>query len=148
MKETKDLYGRLMVLAWSSKEVDQKHAVGNYELTLTPRALFSPSGSLLPCSDKSKLIHALEKLAATERQCNDPLHLESEMSHTQDEEMDTTGDDTPHRKHNIAVVDRMVLVQQLTKKPATMVTVNDLSKCFNDGLQDLTRNHDEIVLVF
>ena len=62
LKETKYLYGRLMVLARSNREIDQKQAVGTYEFTLTPRALFSPNGSVLPCNDKSKLIHVLEKL--------------------------------------------------------------------------------------
>ena len=63
LKETKDLYGRLMVLARSNRDIDQKQAVGTYEFTLTPRALFSPNGSVLPCNDKSKCIHVLEKLA-------------------------------------------------------------------------------------
>jgi len=42
LKETKDLYGRLMVLARSNRDIDQKQAVGPYEFTLTPRALFPP----------------------------------------------------------------------------------------------------------
>ena len=62
LKETKDLYGRLMVLAKSNREINQKHAISNYEFTLTPRALFAPNVTLLPCTDKSKLIHVLEKL--------------------------------------------------------------------------------------
>ena len=40
LKETKDLYGRLMVIARSNRDIDQKQAVGTYEFTLTPRALF------------------------------------------------------------------------------------------------------------
>ena len=66
MKETKDLDGRLLVLTRSSRDTDQKEAIGNHEFTLTPRALFFPSGSFLPCSDKSKLIHVLTKLATEE----------------------------------------------------------------------------------
>jgi len=59
--------------------------------------------------------------------------------------MDTiTG--APSRK--IALVDGMVLVQQMTKKPATIVTVKDLSECFNDRLMFLTPDDDEIILVF
>src|SRR6218665_3497837 len=42
----------------------------------------------------------------------------------------------------------MVLLQQMTKKPATIVTVKDLSECFNNGLVSLTRDYDEIILVF
>ena len=62
LKEMKNLYGRLMVLAKSSRDTDQVHTISNYEFTLTPRALFAPDGSTLPYTDKSKLIHAFEKL--------------------------------------------------------------------------------------
>ena len=68
LKETKDLYEKLMVLASSNRDIDQKQAVGTYEFTLTPRAHFSPYGSVLPCNDKSKLIHVLEKLTTGEKQ--------------------------------------------------------------------------------
>ena len=44
LKETKDLYGRLMVLAGSNRDIDLKQAVSNYELTLTPRVLFARTG--------------------------------------------------------------------------------------------------------
>jgi len=50
--------------------------------------------------------------------------------------------------HQIALVDGMVLVQQMAKQPATIVTVRDLSECFNDRLMSLTRDYDEIILVF
>src|SRR6218665_107621 len=40
LKEAKDLYGRLMVLAKSSRDINQKEVIGNFEFTLTPRALF------------------------------------------------------------------------------------------------------------
>ena len=56
LKETKNLYGRLMVLTRSNRDTDQKNAVANYEFTLTPRALFAPDGSMLPCTDSSKLM--------------------------------------------------------------------------------------------
>ena len=34
VKETKDLYGRLMVLARSKKDINQKDAIENYEIPL------------------------------------------------------------------------------------------------------------------
>ena len=40
LKEIKDLYGRLMILAKSSRDINQKMAIGNFEFTLTPRAFF------------------------------------------------------------------------------------------------------------
>lgn len=62
----KDLFGRLMVLVRSNRDVDHKQAVGTIEFAVTPRSLFAPNGEVLPCSDKSKLIHALDNLAAPE----------------------------------------------------------------------------------
>ncbi|KAG1697394.1 putative Xaa-Pro aminopeptidase P [Nymphon striatum] len=61
LKETRSLYGRLMVLTRSNRDIDQKNAVVNYEFTLTPRALFSPDGSIttkdLAKSFNKKLTH-------------------------------------------------------------------------------------------
>ncbi len=41
---------------------------------------------------------------------------------------------------NIALVDGMVLVQKLSKKPATVVSVTDLGGCFNDRLMSLIQD--------
>ena len=41
LRETKNLYGCLMNLTRSNRDIDQKNAVGNYEFTLTPSALFA-----------------------------------------------------------------------------------------------------------
>ena len=62
LKETKDLYGRLVVLAGSNRDIDLKQAVGNYELTLTPRVLFAPIRSILECHGKTDLIHELKAI--------------------------------------------------------------------------------------
>src|SRR6218665_2988861 len=126
-----------MVLAKSSRDINQKEAIANFEFTVAPRALFSPDGTILQCRDKSKLIHLLNKLPTIQ-----PLSQEGEL---QGDGMATT-QDVP--SHKIALVDAMVLLQQMTKKPATIVTVKDLSECFNNRLMSLTRDYDEIILVF
>ena len=46
------------------------------------------------------------------------------------------------------MVDGIVLVQKMTTQPVTVVTVKDLSVCFNERLMNLTRNFDELILVF
>ena len=139
LKETKDLYGRLMALARSNRDIDQKQAVGTYEFTLTPRALFSPNGMVLPCNDKAKLIHVLEKLTTRET---------TEADQQSDEDPIEIDADPPDHRRKIAVVDGMVLVQQMTTKPAIVVTVKDLSVCFKDRLMNLTRSFDEVIIVF
>ena len=136
LKETMDLYGRLMVLARSSRDINQKEAIGNHEFTLTPRAFFAPDGTILPCLDKSKLIHFLNKLATEET---------PQENQQPEDGMDITPDAPSHK---IALVDGMVLLQKMAKKPTTIVTIKDLSECFNDRLMSLTRDYDEIILVF
>jgi len=82
------------------------------------------------------LIHLLAKLAPAETPHGDQQPEDG---------MDTTPD-APSRK--IALVDGMVLLLKMAAKPATIATVKHLSECFNDGLMSLTRDYDEIILVF
>lgn len=135
LKETKDLFGRLMVLARSNRDIDQKQALGSYEFTLTPRSLFTPDGEVLPCNDKSKLMHSLQTISTNhtmdqQEQMNDPTT--SNVGHCQ----------------QIAIVDGMVLVQKLSTRAAALETVKDLSVYFNDRLVDLTKDYDEVIVVF
>lgn len=109
MKETKDLYGRRMVLARSNRDMDQKEEIGNKEFTLTPRALCAPDGSVLPCTNKSKLIHLLEQLASEKTVQSNSLQDEA------------TEEDHLNHSERVSVVDEIVLVQKLTKKPAAIV---------------------------
>jgi hypothetical protein len=82
---------------------------------VTPRALFAPDGTILSCQHKSKLISLLNKLATEETLQEDP----------QPEDGMDTRSNAPIRK--IALVDGMVLLQKMAKKPATILTVKDLS---------------------
>jgi len=52
-----------------------------------------------------------------------------------------------HPSKKLAIVDGMVVVQKMTKKPATVVTVKDFSECFNASVLSLTRGFDHIILV-
>ena len=147
LKETKDLYGRFMVLARSSRDIDQKNAIRNYEFTLTPRALFAPDGSVLPCTDKSKLIHCLQHLVetnGTQQDTQEPVSGGQRVD-TADTELVSSAS---HMSQKIAIVDGMVLVQKMTKKTGTITTVKDLGQHFNDKLMTLTAEFDEIILVF
>lgn len=132
-----------MVLAKSNRDVNQKEAIGNSEFTLTPRALFAPDGTILPCHDKTKLIHLLNKLTK-EVVSEGDLQLPQARSILQ-QDADSTSSDAPSR--NIALVDGMVLVQKLSKKPVTMVTAKEC-ECFNEKPMSLTRDCEEIIMVF
>jgi len=60
-----------------------------YEFTLTPRSLFAPDGSVLPCSDKTKLIHALENMVT----------IDTDHAHQQ-EQLDESTHSTTSRADN------------------------------------------------
>ena len=111
------MFARLMVLARSNRDINQKETIGNYEFTLTPMALFSPDGTILLCHDKSKLIHLLVKLAREAMSHEDQPYQDGSPTH---HDIMNTGFtdylsiDQPNLK--IVLVDDMVLVQKLSKK--------------------------------
>lgn len=121
LKETKDLYGRLLVLVRSNRQIDQKHAISNYKFTVTTRALFAASGAVLSCTNKSKLIHLLESLPTADTSEQDSPRAARGVLHA--ENLETTSTECVHLSHKIAPVDGMVVIQKLTKKPTTVVTV-------------------------
>jgi len=99
VKETKDLYGRQMV----QQRHQPERGHWKHEFTVTPRALFASDGTILPCLDKSKLMHLLNKLATAET---------PQVDQQPEDRMDTT-QDAPSRK--TALVDGMVLLQKMAK---------------------------------
>ena len=105
LKESKDLFGRLLILSQSSREIDQKQAISTYEFTMTPRSLFTPDGEILPCTENSKLIQAIDDVSTEE-------HLTT-LEPTSGEQMDP----------KIVVVDGMNLLQRLTTKMTAVETV-------------------------
>ena len=149
LKETKDLYGRLMILAKSTRDIDQKGAIGNHEFTLTPRSLFPPDGSMLRCTDKSKLIGLLEllgneaeleqgRLPSEETGCVYEGPLSEDAMHVLPTESRDVG-------RGIAVVDGMVILHKM--QSTAIGTVVDLSHCFNDLLLSMTIEYDEIIIL-
>ena len=46
------------------------------------------------------------------------------------------------------MVDAMFLVQRMSKKQSTIMTVKDLSQCFNEQLMHLTGGFNEVIAVF
>src|SRR6218665_3068237 len=86
----------------------------------------------LQCMDKSKLIQLLNKLATMQ-----PHPQEYELL---EDVMVTTPRPTSRK---ITLVDGMVPLQQMAKKPPTVFTVTDLSECFSDRLMPLARYYGE-----
>ncbi len=62
MKDDRALFARMLIVARCRPEINLKETIGQHEFTSLPRALFATTGDLLPCNDKSKLMHILESL--------------------------------------------------------------------------------------
>jgi hypothetical protein len=103
--------------------------------------LFAANGEMLLCTDKCKLIHLLTKLGEEE----EPRSSNGDLG---EQQASDTVISTSCGARQIALVDGMVLIQKMAKKPPTVVTVEDLSKYFNDKLISLTRDYDEVIVVF
>ena len=88
-----------MVLARSNQDIDQKNSIGTYKFyTLTLRASFAPDQSILSCTDKSKLIHCLEKLAK-----HNEIHQNAQAEKHRKDTLRV-------KSQKIAIVDGMVLI--------------------------------------
>ena len=134
LKETKDLYGRLMILAKPTRDIDQKGAIGNHEFTLTPRSLFPPDGSMLRCTDKSKLIRLLEMLGKEAALELGRLPSE-ETGRVYECLMDAVATpalpiESRDVERGVAVVDGMVILHKM--QSTALGTIVDLSHSFND----------------
>ena len=62
LKENRSLFARMAIAAKSRSEVDMEQANGSFELSGVSRSLFAADGSLLPATDKSKLMYILKDL--------------------------------------------------------------------------------------
>ena len=93
---------------------------------------------MLACTDKSKLIHDLEKLPST---VDTIKYTEVTTSNEQNDPIPTSP--------KIAIIDGMVLVQKMARnKKGTFGTVKDLAQGFNDRLTTLTAGFSEVILAF
>ena len=128
LKETKELYGRFMVLARSNRDMDLKKCSRDLRISLTPRALFAPDGSILPCTDKSKLIHYLEKLGE-----NNEIHENAQATAYEEHVDEAKTSSVPSKSPKIVIVDGMVLVQHMANKPGRISSVKDIGQHFNDS---------------
>ena len=59
LKEDKNVFPRLLLVAKSRPNMNLERAVGDHELSVVPRSLFSADGQMLPCGGKRCLMSKL-----------------------------------------------------------------------------------------
>ena len=134
LKDDRALFARMLIVARSRLEINVKEAIGRYEFTALPRALFAMTGQLLPSTDKSKLMSILEELPK-QTVTTDDLQPESIIT-----------DGCPLQSRKVSVIDGMAVVQAMGK-PAWITTCAKWADHFNTALDLKTKDCHEIHLV-
>lgn len=62
LKNDRPLFAGMLIVARSQPEINLQGVIGRHKFTSQPRTLFTVTGDLLPCTDKSKLTTILEEL--------------------------------------------------------------------------------------
>lgn len=62
LKEDRNLFQRLVIICRTQPNIDFQQILGEYELSVVPRALFSMDGLMYVEENKSILMQQLEKL--------------------------------------------------------------------------------------
>ena len=65
LKEEKTLLTRFLITARKRPENDLEYCLGNFELAIIPKSLFSQDGEPLQCTDKAKVLHHIEEIERT-----------------------------------------------------------------------------------
>ena len=114
LKEERSLLVRFAIAARSRPEIDLPKYLGDYELSVVPRSMFSGDGELLLGNDKSVLIHEIERISASV----DTPKITVDSS-------ETVTELTPR----VIVFDGMAVVNQIKKTPL-IKSCADFAKCF------------------
>jgi hypothetical protein len=136
VKQDSNLFTRSVLICRSRPDMDIKGILGKYELTVVPRSLFHPDGSMIHSDGKSKLMHHLEDIGTKHAETlNPPVSHDGIHSGT----ADLIG-------LNVAVVDGMAEVQILSN--ATLKSVADLTDSFCNVILKKYGMFSEIHMVF
>ena len=73
-----------------------EHCIGNFEFSVVPKGLFTSDGQPLTCTDKSAVMHAIEKLVDADQLSNQTI-----VNSTED--------------YRVIVIDGMAVVNQISK---------------------------------
>ena len=123
----RDLFAKFIIISRSSREIDEKYAISNFELANYPPSLFVRP-ALIPCLDKSKLANEIVKTA-----------LESHN-------VVNTKKVPPF---SCLIIDGMVVVQSLQKEH-WVKNCSDLATLFISKIDHLVslKMYTEVIVVF
>ena len=130
VKEEKKLMTKFIIASRKWEDIDLPYCFGTYKFSVIPRSLFRPDGTMLLDTDKSAVMHEIEKTIESDRGNNVDLNI-----------LETNS--VP----NIAIFDGMTLVNRI-KKDVRVTTCKDLAKTLTRVAHHESDEYDEVRLIF
>ena len=131
LKASNFMMARLLVITRSTREIDLKEVIGNYEFSTTNSMLMKADGSLHPCEDKSQLIHQLEALVADEPVTEEPSPEEVAIL-----------------EQTCIVFDGMAVVNELIVAKESIKKCSDLANYFVNAIDRKSSDYSISCVVF
>ncbi|MES9884227.1 MAG: TCR domain-containing protein [Sedimenticola sp.] len=151
LREERQLLARFLIVQQTRPELVPKleETIGNYEMAVTPRALFATDGSLLLPSDKSSFLKEVEGYKG---QCNTSTgHASSDESIDTEADPKFTNPDTlfilKDADEKVMIIDAQAVVQSMTKTPG-MHTIRDFGNAFVKRILGLLKGYTEGRVIF
>ena len=130
LKEEKTLMTKFIIISTKREDIDLPYYFGTYHFSLIPHSLFPPDGTMLLDTDKSTVMHKIEKAIESGRGNNVNLNILEANS-------------VP----KIVIIDGMVLVNRI-KKDIQITTCKDLAETFTCLVHHESEGYDEVRLIF
>ena len=121
---------KFIIASRKQEDIDLPYYFGTYEFSVIPWSLFQPDGTLLLDTDKSTVMHKIEKA------------IESDRGHNMDLNILET-----NSVPKIVIFDGMTLVKRI-KKDVQITTCKDLAETYTRLVHHKSGGYDEVRLIF
>ena len=152
LREERHLLARFLIIQ-QSRKLDLQNAIGNFEMSLIPRALFTNDCNLYIPACKSKMISLIEDLPSAANEVEHPEYISRNDAEScivilpEDSELTTLPSEYPCELGNVAIIDAMAIVQTIKKNP-TMKKMSDFRTVFCKKIQRRVKKYTEARVVF
>ena len=116
IKEERKLMSRFLVTLRSRPDIDLSYYLGEFELSVIPRSLFTVDGCLHKTTDKSVVASQLRKFYNDENSCNESINDPSE--------------------EKVIIFDGMAIVNKINIKKSKIKTCADFAEVFVERILD------------
>ena len=130
LKEEKKLMTKFIIASRKREDIDLPYYFGTNKFSVIPRSLFRPDGTMLLDTDKSTVMHEIEKAIESDRGSNVDLDI-----------LETNS--VP----KIVIFDGMVLVNRIIKD-VQITTCKDLAEAFTRLVHHESEGYDEVRFIF